>query len=79
MSRDPLREARRLFKRLIRCNKKSIARTGDICPADLADLLEQALADEVTHRAVMLALAEFAGNALEGGVIDMESWQYPAR
>lgn len=79
MTRDPLRAAKRLFRRLNKCNKACISKTGDIDPASIADILEHALEDDVSHRAVMLALAEFIGNALDGGVMDMEDWRYPEK
>lgn len=71
----PAIAAARLFRKLRRCNKKSIAKTGDINASDLADCIEDALQDEVTRRGVMLAVAEFVGTALDGAVIDPTSWQ----
>lgn len=75
MPRDPLRSAQRLLKRIQKCNRQCIAGTGNIDPAMIADLIQAALNDDIEHRGLLLAISEYLGSAIEGDVIDLETWQ----
>lgn len=72
---DPVAAAALLFRDLRRCNDKSIRKTGDINVSDLADCIEKALENEITRRGIRLAIAEFIGTALDGGLIKTAKWK----
>lgn len=75
----PLDAAAQLFRKLRECNRKAIAKSGDINVSDLADCIERALEDESNRRGIMLAISEFVGTTLDGGAIDLATWKPLAR
>jgi hypothetical protein len=60
-----------LLSQMKRCNIESIQRTGDVDVGQLADLIEAALANPATRQAAVSELAEYAGAALDGCVLDV--------
>jgi hypothetical protein len=65
----------RLLLEISRCNRRSKEETGDIDPAQIAAIIEDALAQPSSRRELVLQLAEYLGTAVDGSAMNAESWR----
>lgn len=66
---------KRLLLEIGRCNRRSKEETGDIDPAQIAALIEDALSRSTERRELVLQLAEYLGTAVDGSALTAENWQ----
>lgn len=65
------RAVRALLQRIDRCNSDSIARSGEIDPEKVADIIESALEDPKQRRTIILGLATYVASCMGGVVPDL--------
>lgn len=65
------RLVRALLQRIDRCNCDSIAETGDIDPAKVAKLIEDALEDPRHRHTLILGLSAYIAHSMVGVVPDI--------
>lgn len=59
-----------LFQEIARCNDRCMANTGDIDPAQVATIIESALATSRDRPQIVLCLANYIASAMTGAVLD---------
>jgi hypothetical protein len=60
---------------IARCCQRSREATGDIDPAQIAGIIERALARRGSRPELLLELAEYLGTAVEGTALDPFTWK----
>lgn len=66
--------AKRIFHRIDECNRASVATTGEIDTKGISAIIRTGLADPALRSALIIALAEFVGTALDGTVLELSAW-----
>lgn len=66
--------AKNLLKRIALHVERSVSQTGDVDTHEIAEMLDQALANPDTRAALLLGLAEYIAAAINGAPIQLEAW-----